>query len=219
MVTKSSSNWKHTPGSFDAVHTRECFPTDGNPYGIPSLARVPQKYTPAWMQPYRTRLSAAQRALLGAIHFFLDDYRFESVWNHPHKALNALRLYGQVVLSPDFSLYRDWPLAVQLWNTYRNRWCGAKWQAAGLVVVPSLSWSTAESYAFAFAGVPRRSLVAVSGVGMRTSDVVLFETGYREMVARLQPSLVLVYGPLRASLQALAPYREYPTRWQQIKGH
>jgi hypothetical protein len=53
------------------------------------------------------------------VHFFLDDARFEGVWHRPHAALPGLARFG-AALTPDFSLYAGWPLALQLWNTYRN---------------------------------------------------------------------------------------------------
>ena len=61
-------------------------------------------------------------------HFFLHDYQFERVWNQPKKYINKL-LHYKAVLTPDFSLFTDYPVAVQIWNTYRNRWLGAYWQS------------------------------------------------------------------------------------------
>lgn len=132
----------------------------------------------------------------GAVHFFLDDYRFETVWSRPGKALEALRCY-KTLLTPDFSLYRDWPLMLQMWNVYRSRWCGCFWQERGFTVIPTVSWSTTRSFAFCFLGIPRRSIVAVSTVGVNVADLLtyrLFMDGFEEMVARLEPLVVLSYG-------------------------
>jgi hypothetical protein len=122
--------------------------------------------TPAWLVPYRQRIRVNEPLDDGAVHCFLDDYRFETVWTRPYKALSALRLYT-TLLSPDFSLYREWPLTLQLWNVYRNRWCGRFWQSQGFRVIPTVSWSTAASYDFCFLGVPKRGVVAVSAVGVK----------------------------------------------------
>src|SRR5450432_4135200 len=194
-VTRSSSNWTTPPGSFDVLHTSSLFPTDGNPYGIPTVPHAPIAYMPTWIVPYRTRLRRQQGAAGGAVHFFVDDYRFEAVWSRPHKALQALQPY-HTLLTPDFSLYIDYPLSLQIWNTYRARWCGAYWHALGFQVIPTLSWSTPDSYAFCFAGIPQRSLIAISTVGVRKQDDALFTQGYRELVTRLSPSCVLCYGSL-----------------------
>jgi hypothetical protein len=103
------------------------------------------------------------------VHFFLDDYRFETVWSRPLRALEHLSKH-RILLTPDFSLYADWPLVMQQWNVYRNRWCGRYWQALGFQVIPTLSWSTSESFDFCFDGIPQNSLVTVSAVGVDLSN-------------------------------------------------
>ena len=55
-----------------------------------------------------------------AVHFFLDDYQFERIWRQPEKYLPVLKRF-QCSLSPDFSLFADMPLPLQIYNTYRNR--------------------------------------------------------------------------------------------------
>jgi len=70
---------------------------------------------------------------------------------------------------------------------------------------------------FSFAGVSRRSVVAVSAVGVRQTEYRHFEHGFREMVERIQPSRVLCYGRLRRELGSLIDVRCYPTRWEGIK--
>ena len=62
------------------------------------------------------------------IHFFLDDYQFERVWNAPEKYLNVLMEYD-CILSPDFSLYMDMTMPIKIWNTYRSRQIGAYYQS------------------------------------------------------------------------------------------
>jgi hypothetical protein len=213
-LTQSSHRWRVRPGGFDTVHATEQFPTDGNPYDIPTVRRAPFSHAPDWLVPYRTRVKDPHN---GGIHFFLDDYRFESVWGHPTKALRALLSCNMVVLTPDFSLFPDWPIAIQIWNTYRNRWTGAKWQSEGLRVIPTLSWSTPQSYAFAFAGVETRSLVAISTLGLRRNNWNLFEPGYRAMIQQLQPSQILCYGRLKPELERLANVQFYQTRWDTTR--
>lgn len=47
------------------------------------------------------------------IHFFIDDYQFERVWNYPEKYIDILKQYD-CILSPDFSLYMDMPMAMKI---------------------------------------------------------------------------------------------------------
>lgn len=128
-------------------------------------------------------------------HFFLHDYQFERVWNKPKKYLNKLKEY-KAVLTPDFSLFTDYPIAVQIWNTYRNRWLGAYWQHNGIDVIPTISWSTKESYDFCFNGIKKNSIVAISTLGcLRNKDSTkLFVDGYNEMIKQLSPEYIFIYG-------------------------
>ena len=42
------------------------------------------------------------------IHFFIDDYQFQRVWNQPDRYIAPLKRF-QCVLTPDFSTYMDMP--------------------------------------------------------------------------------------------------------------
>lgn len=215
---RNHQKWQYKPGGYDSLHASHLFASD-NPYGIPCLQRPRLPHLPRWLVPYRTRVSSVEKLEDGAVHFFLEDYRFESVWNRPTQALNIFGPY-QTVLTPDFSLYRDWPLALQLWNTYRSRWCGAFWQSQGLCVIPTVAWGSHESYEFCFVGIPSGSLVAISTVGVRVEEPLeyhLFLAGFTEMVRRIQPAVVLCYGPAPTACHTLADVVCYPTRWHGIR--
>lgn len=217
-LTRSSHRWQSPPGSFDALNA-SCLFAAGNELGIPDLAHTPLAGLPRRLVAYRTRLRRPEEWKGTGLHFFLDDYRFETVWNRPRKALPAVARY-EVVLTPDFSLYREWPLSLQIYNVYRSRWCGAFWQAHGVAVIPTVSWSTADAYDFCFLGLPSQSLLAVSTVGVNLAQPLayqLFADGFREMVERLRPSRVLCYGPAPALCYQLADVVVYPTRWQEIR--
>ena len=95
------------------------------------------------------------------VHFFLYDYRFERVWEKPGTVLEKLRPY-RAVLSPDFSMYLEMAPVLQLYNVFRNRWCGAYWASQGLRVVPTVNWGNETTFDFCFAGIEKGSVVAVS---------------------------------------------------------
>lgn len=46
------------------------------------------------------------------IHFFIDDYQFQRVWNQPDRYIAPLKRF-QCVLTPDFSTYMDMPEAMR----------------------------------------------------------------------------------------------------------
>jgi len=64
------------------------------------------------------------------VHFYLDDYQFERIWNYPEKYIDVLKEYD-CILTPDFSLYMDMPMAMKIWNVYRSRQIGAYYQSMG----------------------------------------------------------------------------------------
>jgi hypothetical protein len=214
MPTKA---WASKPGSFDTLNTSRLFPSD-HPLGIPTLHHTPLSAIPDYLVGYRQRIRA--RAFdpdRAAVHFFLDDYRFETVWSRPLKALEHLRKY-RTLLTPDFSLYADWPLAMQQWNVYRNRWCGRYWQELGFQVIPTVSWSTPESFDFCFAGIPQGSVVAVSAVGVDLNDPLRchqFNEGVAELRRRVRPAMLLNYGPLPGEQHEGMRVIAYDTYWKK----
>ena len=126
------------------------------------------------------------------VHFFLDDYKFESLWNNPEPRIGKLSVF-RAVLSPQFSIYSEMPIAVQIHNTFRSRWCGAYLQSKGIQVIPSVVWGEADTFWFCFDGIEKGSIVAVSTVGIR-NEKDLFMAGYRELIKRIEPSAILCYG-------------------------
>jgi hypothetical protein len=213
----SRQDWQGKPGSFDALNASRIFEGTG-PLGIPALRHTPLSAIPDWLVAYRARVRSPKFDFnRAAVHFFLDDYRFETVWARPLRALEHLSKY-HILLTPDFSLYADWPLVMQQWNVYRSRWCGRYWQELGYQVISTVSWSTPESFEFCFEGLPRNSVVAVSALGVKVGEPAQrdgFMAGFREMVARLAPSRVLAYGGLPDEAYTLAHIISYSTRWDR----
>ena len=129
------------------------------------------------------------------IHFFLDDYQFERIWNNPEKYVDVLKKYD-CILSPDFSLYMDMPMPMKIWNIYRSRQIGAYFQSQGIKVIPTISWSEDDTFAFCFLGIPEGSVVAISTIGVKEAEEALdvWKRGMDEMIMRIRPSMILVYG-------------------------
>lgn len=129
------------------------------------------------------------------MHCFVDDYQFIRYWNNPNKYLPMLSKFS-AVCSPDFSTYRDMPLAMQIYNHYRKHWLAAYWQLNGITVYPTISWSDERSFDWCFDGEPVGGVVAVSSVGAIKNKEIKrsFLLGYEEMMKRLNPAWVIFYG-------------------------
>lgn len=126
------------------------------------------------------------------VHFFVDDYRFNGIYNNPDRSLERYSQYA-FLLTPDFSTYADMDLWRQLESVAKNRWVGAFWQSKGLTVIPTVSWSDARSFEFCFDGIERNGTVAVGMIGCKHSHLG-FMRGYNEMLERLQPEKIIVFG-------------------------
>lgn len=213
---RTAYKWQKMPGNADKLHTSRIFESS-NEYGIPDLRN--DQFVPEWLLPLKQRVQAEKDLSVGAVHFFVDDYHFEHVWTRPEQTLALVQRTGKA-LTPDFSLYTDYPLVAQMWNTYRNRWMGAFWQSRGIEVIPSVTWGLEESFKFCFLGIERGSNVAISTVGVNQDPEVKkrFIAGFEEMVKQIEPKTILVYGekaPL--TIEDYAETRWYPSYWKTLR--
>ena len=160
-------------------------------YGMP-LIRA-ESFTPEKIIPFNYVLSDSERT--AGVHFFIDDYQFERVWNDPEKYAEILRQYP-CVFTPDFSLYLEMPKAMQIWNVYRSRFVGNYLQNRGIKVIPTLQWSFQDSYEFCFDGIEPGGTVAISTIGVKRNDsaLQLWREGLAEAEKRLKPTQILCYG-------------------------
>ncbi|MCM1523377.1 MAG: DUF4417 domain-containing protein [Ruminococcus sp.] len=126
------------------------------------------------------------------VHFFVDDYRFTSIYNYPERSLKKFSQYA-FLLTPDYSAYNEMDHWRQLESVAHSRWVGAFWQSKGLTVIPSVTWSDARSCSFCFDGIEKNSVVAVATIGCKSSRLS-FMRGYNAMLERIEPSAVICCG-------------------------
>lgn len=162
-------------------------------YGIPQIQLTPYEGGCDWIG-FNYAKTCKEPTGKG-VHFFLDDYQFNRLWTDVDRYIPMLQKF-RYVMSPDFSTYTDFPKAMQIYNHYRKHWVGAYLQEAGISVIPTISWSTPDSYEWCFDGEPEGATVAVSSVGCMNSKEKksLFLDGYEEMVRRLCPETIVFYG-------------------------
>lgn len=98
------------------------------------------------------------------VHFYEDDYLFERIWRNPQKYLNILKRFNGIIL-PDFSLYRDMPLVMQLWNIYRSRAIGFWLQVNGVKVIPNLRFGDKRTYRICCDGIEKYCVIAIGSHG------------------------------------------------------
>lgn len=129
------------------------------------------------------------------VHFYLDDYQFERIWNNPEKYIEKLKQF-QCVIAPDFSLYANMPKAMQIWNVYRSRTIAKALSDANIDVIPCIQYSDKDSYAFSFENLPKGGVVSLSSVGCVKDKEALemFVEGVNYMLEKLNPEIILLYG-------------------------
>lgn len=211
--TRTSERWSQEPGNIDTINAKVIWPHAGK-WGIPTLD--PTDFEPsmlaAWHDP-GGRDEAAETG--GALHFFLDDYRFERVWQKPDKTFDRLEYVGAAI-TPEFSLWETLPTAAQVWQVYRSRWMGAFWQFNGIEVIPCVIWGSENTWDFAFEGLPENGTLALGTLGPgsnRQEAIQVFVDGLEQLLKLASPKLLLTYGPLPKECEWLNLPRlhQYPT--------
>ena len=133
------------------------------------------------------------------IHFFTHDWKFEKVYENAEEELEKLSQY-YCLLSPDYSIFTNMPIALQILSVFKNRWCGAYWQEKGLNVIPTVSWGDERSFDFCFDGIEEGAIVAVCTYYREDAEKE-FMLGYNEMMKRIKPRVVLCYDEAFASMK------------------
>ena len=178
--------------TYNAVNLRDFDPSRATEkWGIPTLKA--SQHVPEDLISFNYVLTTP--AYEKGVHFYIDDYQFERVWNRPHEYIEKLKKFD-CVLTPDFSMYTDMPLAMQLWNVYRSRLIGQIMQDAGIEVIPTLQWCREDSFEFCFDGIEPGGAVSVSTIGVKKEKEAtdIWIAGMNEAIKRLNPSFVIVYG-------------------------
>ena len=178
------------------------------PYGFPKVRGVRLK------NPDDTRLLgfnyATNKKTLDKdkqwVHFFLPDYRFQQVWNHPNNYIEIVKQY-KGICSPDFSCYIGMPKAMQIFNVYRMAFLSAFYEREGIKVLPSVTWGEPDTYDWCFSWVPKGSAVVVSTVGCMQNKQATHEflKGYNKMLEVVDPYQVVLYGKVSDEVRAMYP--------------
>lgn len=99
-------------------------------------------------------------------HFYVDDKKFERIWNRPFAYIEKFRGIGGVI-STDYSILTNMVESQRQWNDFRNKLLAAFYQSRNVTVIASPSWSddlqNIERY---MEGWPRNSVIAVNSTGV-----------------------------------------------------
>ncbi len=111
-------------------------------------------------------------------------------------------------------MYLEMAPVMQLYNVFRNRWCGAYWASKGLRVIPTVNWGGESTFDFCFEGIEKGSTVAVSTYMASESEhheaqKEWFMAGYREMLRRIEPERIICYNTPFPEMEGNIVYVDY----------
>lgn len=156
-----------------------------------------------------------------AVHFYQLDENFVGCLSSKAKftkKLETLRKYQSVIL-PDFSVYRDMPLAQQIFQVYKSRLAGNYLMQNGISIIPNVRWGDERTYEFAFEGIDKWGVVAVGVLGgyKNKENTYYFEKGFYRLLEVLEPETILCYGNLSEGLKAECELRKIEIKTYQTK--
>lgn len=126
----------------------------------------------------------------GTLHFYTDDYRFNTVFEHPDKILQSNP--GGIV-EPNFSLYNEMPVSFGLQLLYKKRWIARVMQSKGIRTFVDLNVAQ-KFYMLNMIGVPRGwRAFATRGYSGRLSNLE-FEYNIAKDWAQGETPLFVIYG-------------------------
>lgn len=136
------------------------------------------------------------------VHFYIDDFHFEKIWNRPKVFIKKLKKFNGVIL-PDFSIYRDMPLVMQHWNIYRSRAIGNYLQSNGIKVITNIRYGDERTYECACLGAPHKSIIAIgtNGTIQNKIDRNFLDEGFDYIVKILDPKVIVIYGGITKHIQ------------------
>lgn len=128
------------------------------------------------------------------INFFMSDYQFLSVWNNPDKYMEHFRCFHSIC-GFDFSIDTKSPLALQIYNKYRNHVLSHYFQKNGVRVIPKVNILPGCSN-WIYDGLPKNSLLCCGTKGrvktLRARKE--FKECFTEMESILHPHTVILVG-------------------------
>jgi len=128
----------------------EIYPSD-NDFEIPTLREDMQARTCGLpFLAFGEQKRTYQMNGTGTLHFYVDDYRFNAVYEHPEKILQHNPMN---IVEPNFSLFNEMPIAFGIQCVYKKRLVARSMQERGIRVFVDLNVAS-KWYRLNMMGVP-----------------------------------------------------------------
>ncbi len=128
----------------------DCLFASDNSFDIPTLKMSKEKtYLQLPFKPYGA--DARTKTGVGTYHFYVDDYRFNAIWNDPTKIINS---GCSAIVEPNCSLYETTPIGYGIFLIYKKRWIARFLQDFGIDVFVDLN-VTEKFHEYNILGIPK----------------------------------------------------------------
>lgn len=127
-------------------------------------------------------------------NFFCDDYVLNPIWNNPDKYIGHLKCFGSVC-GFDFTIDINSPLALQIYNKYRNHVLSWYFANNGVKVIPKVD-ILPDCADWIYDALPHNSTLCCSTKGRASSKNAKMEFAecFAEMESVLNPCRVIIVG-------------------------
>ena len=101
------------------------------------------------------------------------------------------------IIAPDYSLFGDFPNALQIFNIYKSRVCMC-WLIVNTnaKILPNVRWTFPFSFEYCFDGIMKGSNIAIGVLGQiqNKENKKMFLDGLKVAIDRIEPKNLLAYG-------------------------
>lgn len=156
------------------------------------------------------------------IHFFLEDYKFNALWNNPLKYIKLLSRYKSLIM-PDFSIYSDYPESLNIFQMYKRFWITRFLQECNIDVIPCVRWRKQETLEEDLKPIPKNSMIALSTVrlfsGQQEEGKQEFINSLPKVLDLLEPVKIIWYGKMIDDLKINVPIQQFNIFYnEKLKG-
>lgn len=162
-------------------------------FPIPVINRVETIKLPSKALPFSKAINKENKDIV--VVFYEPDTNFARILHNPKRYVEPLKKFSCVV-GPDFSQKIGMNQFVRFTNNWWNKALTAYLQSKGVFMIPNVTWSDPSSYAYAFTGIPKHSVIAINCTGIigNHAAMYLWRKGYEEAIRVLEPILIIRYG-------------------------
>lgn len=137
---------------------------------------------------------------------FSYDLQLEKLETDYKKYLRILRKY-RCVAEPDYSMRIGDALGSIVSTSFKSHNIAFFYQEHGCTIIPTMKWADEMSYDVCFDGYERGGAVLVSTMGVIRDErsQMYFKSGFKEMLKRVSPDSVVLYGEMKEWMTDLFP--------------